>query len=286
MSTDAGRPGVGGHAGDHIADHIDDHIEIDELADDAEGLLDPDRTAEIAAHLADCQQCSSNAAALTQVQDLLAGAPAVAMPDGVFARLQDTIAAEQQLREAESARHRTGDHTGPAAPIIGTGRPPYVDQHGHPSAQGGGRFPKPHIAEHFTETKLGRRGLRARFAAGAAGAALLASTAGFGSYVLSASAGANEPPADQPIVAANAQSLASSAARAASGDLDSYRFSKAWQCAREATNGSITGILTTVLGGQHGYLVFLRTNSGHEAVFVSGCDTGTPTAGPTVKVDR
>ena len=279
MSTDAGRrPDADGR--------VDDHIDIDELADDAEGLLTPERTAEIAAHLDGCQLCRSSAAALAEVQDLLTTAPAVAMPDDVFARLQDTIAGEQHLRERANAGRQAGDHLGPAAPIIGTGRPPYVDEGGHPSTRGGGRFPKPHIAEHFTETKHRRRGLRAKFAAGAAGAALLASTAGFGGYVLSASAGANEPPTDQPIVAPDAQSLASSAARAASGDLDAYRFSRAWQCARKATDGSITGIRSTVLGGQHGYLVFLKTDTGNHAVFVTGCDTGIPTAGPTVKVDR
>lgn len=279
MSTDAGRrPGADGR--------LDDHIDIDELADDAEGLLAPERTAEIAAHLAGCRQCRSDAAALAQVSDLLAGAPDAAMPADVFARLQDTIAGEQQLREAADAHRRSGNRLGPAAPIIGTGRPPYVDEGGHPSTQGGGRFPKPHIAEHFTETTHRRRGVRARFAAGAAGAALLASTAGFGGYVLSATAGANEPPTEQPIVAANTQSLASSAARAASGDLDAYRFSRTWRCARKATDGSITGIRSTVLGGQHGYLVFLKTGSGRRAVFVTGCDTGIPSAGPTVQVDR
>lgn len=279
MSTDAGRRR-------DAEERLDDHIGIDELADDAEGLLAPQRTAEIAAHLEGCQLCRSNAAALIEVQGQLTSAPAVAMPDDVFARLQDTIAGEQQQREADNARRQADDHLGPTAPIIGTGRPPYVDEGGHPSIRGGGRFPKPHIAEHFTETTHRRRGLRAKFAAGAAGAALLASTAGFGSYVLSASAGANEPPTDQPIVAADPQSLASSAARAASGDLNAYRFSRAWQCARKATDGSITGIRSTVLGGQHGYLVFLRTDAGSHAVFVTGCDTGIPTAGPTVKVDR
>lgn len=278
MSTNAGRrPGAD--------ERLSDHIDIDELADDAEGLLTPERTSEIATHLAGCQLCQSNATALAEVHDLLAAAPSVAMPDEVFARLQDTIAGEQQLR-SENVRRQAGDPLGPAAPIIGTGRPPYVDDGGHPSALGGGRFPKPHIAEHFTETKRRRRGLRAKFAAGAAGATLLASTAGFGGYVLSASAGANEPPTDQPIVAPDTQSLASSAARAASNGLDSYRFSRAWQCARRATNGHITGIRSTVLGGEHGYLVFLKTDAGSHAVFVTGCDTGIPTAGPTVKVER
>lgn len=277
MSADAG-------SRSRTGDEVGDHIDIDELADDAEGLLTPERTAEVAAHLAGCAECRATAAALSDVTDLLAATPAGSMPDDVFARLQATLAGEQELRER--SERRAGDHSGPVAPLIGTGRPPYVDASGHPSTKGGGRFPKPHIAEHFTETQHRRRGLRAKFAAAAAGTALLATTAGFGGYLLSATAGANEPPTDQPIVAANVQSLASSAAVAASGDLDAYRFSKTWWCARKVTDGTITGIRATVLDGQQGYLVFLNTDSGNHAAFITGCDTAAPTAGPTVRLDR
>lgn len=278
MSTDAGRP----DAGERLDNHAGGHIDIDELADDAEGLLSPERTAAVAAHLAGCERCRSNAAALAEVSDLMATAPAVSMPDALYARLQDTIAAEQRLRQSQ---HATG-RFGPSTPLIGTGHQPYVDQSGQPSAKGGGRFPKPHIAEHFTETAHRRRGLRAKFAVGALGAALVASTAGFGGYVLSAAAGANEPPIDQPIVVANAESLASSASSAAAEDLNAYRFSRTWRCARRVTDGTITGIRSTVLDGQHGFLVFLDTGSGKHAVFVTGCETGTPTAGPTVRIDH
>ncbi|MBO0811839.1 MAG: hypothetical protein J2P23_07305 [Microlunatus sp.] len=259
------------------------HIDIDELADFAEGLLPADRAGEISAHLDGCEPCRSDIDALAEVRQALADAPTASMPDDVFARLQDTLAAEQQLRQEQSQR-RVGDHAGPAAPIIGTGRPPFVDNQGHPSVRGGGRFPKPHIAEHFTDTKHPRRGIRAKFTGGAVAATLLAATAGFGGYLLSATTGANEPPTDQPIVARNANSLASSASSAAAGNLDAYRFSKTWRCVRKVTDGTITGIRSTVLNGQHGYLVFL--NSSSHAVFVYGCDTGTPTAGPTVRVHK
>jgi hypothetical protein len=216
------------------------------------------------------------------VHDALGSAPTPSMPEEVFAGLQQTIAAEQRLRESAKARQSTGDRFGPSAPVVGTGRPPYVDPSGHPSIKGGGRFPKPNIAEHFTETTPPRRGLRAKFAGGAVAAALLASTAGFGGYVLSASTGTDEPPTDRPIVAANPRSLASSAASAAADDLDAYRFSKAWRCARKVTDGTITGIRSTVLDGRPGYLVFLTADSEHRAVFIHGCDTDNPTAGPTV----
>lgn len=277
MSTEANqRPG-----------QADGHIDIDELADFTESLVPPERAAAISEHLAGCGRCRSDVEALADVHQLLADAPAESMPDEVFARLQDAVAAEQNQREASRSEHRLDDHLGPTAPTIGTGRPPYVDESGRPSVQGGGRFPKPNIAEHFTDTKHRRGGLRARFATGAVAAALLAATAGFGGYVLSATSGTDEPSADRPIVAGDQHALASSAASAAAGgDLESHRFTKAWLCARKVTDGSITGIRPTVLNAQHGYLVFLDSGSSARAVFVYGCDTGTPTAGPTIKLPR
>lgn len=272
MSTDASqRP-----------DRADEHIDVEELADFTESLASPERAAAISEHLAGCAECRSSVDALAEVHRLLAEAPTESMPDDVFARLQVAVAAEQEHREA--SEQRLDDHLGPAAPTIGTGRPPYVDESGRPSVQGGGRFPKPNIAEHFTDTKHPRRGLRAKFATGAVAAALLASTAGFGGYVLSAASGTDEP-TDHPIIARNQQSLASAAASAAArGDLEAHRFTKAWLCARKVTDGSITGIRPTVLNDQRGYLVFVDSDSGSRAIFVHGCDTGRPTAGPAVKL--
>lgn len=267
-------------------DHADEHVDIDELADFAESLVPPERAAAISQHLTDCAQCRSDVDALGEVHRLLADAPTESMPDEVFARLQDAVSAEQQRREADHSRHRLDDHPG-SPPTIGTGRPPYVDDSGRPSIQGGGRFPKPNIAEHFTDTKHRRGGVRARFATGAVAAALVASIAGFGGYVLSAASGTDEPSTEHPIVAENQHVLASSAASAAAGgDLDPHRFTKAWLCARKVTDGSITGIRATVLDNQPGYLVFLGSGSTNRAVFVYGCDTGTPTAGPTIKLPQ
>ncbi|GAB3917390.1 hypothetical protein GCM10011575_31860 [Microlunatus endophyticus] len=278
MSTDAGQPP---RADEHVEQNgRGDHIGLEELADRSEDLLSPERTAEIDAHLAGCDQCRSDAAALAEVQGLLADAPATSMPDDVFARLQETIEDQQRGRASEQSRHATGNHPGPSRSI--GGHSPYVDDLGHPNIRGGGRFPKPNIAEHFTETKHSRRSLRTRFAGGAVAAALLASGAGFGGYVLSAASGANEPPNDQPIVATDTESLASSAASAAASDLDAYRFTKAWRCAREVTDGKITGIRSAVLKGEPGYLVFLESGPNKHAVFITGCDSGDPTAGPTV----
>ena len=41
-----------------------------------------------------------------------------------------------------------------------------------------------------------------------------------------------------------------------------------------------------VKGGDIGYLVFLRRDNGVRAVFVTGCETGHPKAGPGVDVDH
>lgn len=266
------------------SDRADEHIDIEELADFTESLAPPERAAAISQHLAGCADCRSSVDALAKVHRLLAEAPTESMPDDVFARLQVAVAAEQEHRDASG--RRLDDDLGHAAPRIGTGRPPYVDGSGRPSIQGGGRFPKPNIAEHFTDTKHTRRGLRAKFATGALAAALLASTAGFGGYVLSAASGTDEP-TDHPIIAQNQQSLASAAASAAAhDDLEAHRFTRAWLCARKVTDGSITGIRRTVLNDQSGYLVFLKSGSGTKAIFVHGCDAGHPTAGPAVKLHR
>jgi anti-sigma factor RsiW len=256
------------------------HIDIDELADFTEGLVPADRTPAIRAHLSGCEQCQSDVDALSEVQQLLTELPAVPMPDEVFARLQGAVAEEQRVREADHSREQPGRGT----PLIGTGKPPYVDDQGRPSVQGGGRFPKPSLGEHFTETLSPRRGLRARLAGGAAAAALLAVTLGFGGYLLSAASGTAEPPADRPIAVQNKAALASSAASAASADLDAYRFSRAWFCARKVTDGPISGIRSAVLLDQRGYLVFLKSGSTVRAVFVHGCETGNPQPGPTVSV--
>lgn len=291
------------------------HIDIDELSDAAEGLVAADRRHDIDAHLAWCDSCRETATALTEVRDLLAAEPVVPMPDAVYSRLQDGLAAEQRHRERERARPRTP--SGPGAPSTadpyGSG-PSYQDgkfrpgkYRAHPSGaepqelgaddQEGeratarstaavGRPAKPRLAEHFNQTLGSRSGLRAKFAGGAAGAALLATAVGFGGYLMSSSVGAAEPSTDRPIMVAGDSLKASAAAVEQQGDLDPHRFTQAWNCARQVTDGRITGIRSMVLDQRSGYLVFLRQAGDNRAVFVSGCDTDTPTAGPHVDLGR
>ncbi|HEY9294215.1 MAG TPA: zf-HC2 domain-containing protein [Microlunatus sp.] len=269
-------PQVAGDAVDH-----GDHIDLDELADAGEGLLSPERTSEVEAHLAECGACRARADELAEVSQQLAHAPAPSMPDAVFAQLQQTLADEQTRREAAAAA-RPGKHAD-RPPTAGA---PYADKPTRPSTHGSGRITKPDLAEHFADTLAPRRGLRAKFAGGALAATALAAAVGFGGYLASASAGAAEPSQDRPMVVSPGALHASAAAEVAQGDLSAYRFTQAWFCVRKVTDGRITGIRPTVLNGDTGYLVFLHRDNGVRAVFVTGCETGNPKAGPGVDVDH
>ena len=266
---------------DGVVDH-GDHIDLDELADAGEGLLSAERTSEVDAHLAACGECRGRADELAGVSQQLAHAATASMPDAVFAQLQRALTDEQTRREA------TTDPL-PATPPTGA---PYADKltdgGTRPGSQstGGGRINKPNLAEHFSDTLDSRPRLRAKFAGGALAATALAAAVGFGGYLASASAGAAEPSQDRPMVVSTGALHASASAAVAQGDLSAYRFTRAWYCVRKVTDGSITGIRSTVLNGDAGYLVFLNWDNGVKAVFVSGCDTGTPKAGPSVEVDH
>lgn len=289
------------------------HLDIDELADAGEGLVAPDRRHHIDAHLARCDSCRATADALTEVHDLLAAEPSVPMPDAVFSRLQAGLEAEQRNQEAQNSRS-ADTLSGPGRPAApdpyGTG-PTYDDgkfQPGKYRAQRSAAEPqelaaddqegerraapprtggpaKPQLAERFNHTVDKPAGLRAKFAGGAVGAALLASAVGFGGYLVSSSAGAAEPPTEQPVMVQQG-ALQASAAAVAEGNLDPYRFTRAWNCARQVTDGRITGIRSMVLDQRSGYLVIIGDDADTRAVFVTGCDTDTPAAGPRVDVGQ
>ncbi|SDS73389.1 anti-sigma factor family protein [Microlunatus soli] len=294
------------------------HIDIEELSDAAEGLVAPERRIDIDAHLAWCVDCRETATALTEVRDLLAAEPAVPMPDAVYSRLQAGLEAEQRSRDSERSGPRT--LSGPGAPSTpdpyGSG-PSYQDgkfrpgkyRAHHPGAEpqelgaddqegertSGHATPavgpvqrpaKPRLADRFNQTLTPRSGLRAKLAGGAAGAALLATAVGFGGYLTSSSIGAAEPSTDRPIMVAEGSLHASAAAAEEQGDLDPHRFTRAWNCARDVTDGRITGITSMVLDQRSGYLVILRDRGETRAVFVSGCDTDSPSAGPHVDLGR
>ncbi len=107
---------------------------------------------------------------------------------------------------------------------------------------------------------------------------------GFGGYVLSAGAGLNEPPL---VAAVNTSDLGAQAERLDERrSLLPHRFSRAWQCAREATDGRITGLANTHLDGTPALLVYTRSTDTTLVTVVTGCDTPTPTAGPSALLPR
>lgn len=230
---------------------MSDHVALDELADAAEGLVDPEQAAVIEAHLGECDTCRAQADALRQVSARLASEPRPVMPPDVFARLHTAVAHESGLRTARvvplaSYRPR---------PTLGTFG---ADLH-RPSRR---RWVGPLLA--------------------AAAAAILV---GFGGYVVSASVGLNEPPIVSASVRTGDLGTQAGALNKAS-DLSPHRFSRAWQCARQVTDGRIVGLASTSVDGGPALLVYTRSDGRTEVTVVTGCATGSPSAGLSAPVTR
>jgi hypothetical protein len=103
---------------------------------------------------------------------------------------------------------------------------------------------------------------------------------GLGAYVISASAGFNEPP----VVAAVTSADLGEQARAleeASGGLSPHRFSQAWDCARKVTDGRITGLASSTVDGTPALLVYTKSEESMQVTVVTGCRLGMPSAGPS-----
>jgi hypothetical protein len=116
-------------------------------------------------------------------------------------------------------------------------------------------------------------------------AAALAAVVGFGAYLISATAGLNEPP----VVAAVSSNDLGSEARAleqAAGGLSPHRFSQAWDCARKVTDGRITGLAATTVDGTPALLVYTKSEGSTLVTVVTGCGAGTPSTGPSVVLPR
>ena len=116
---------------------------------------------------------------------------------------------------------------------------------------------------------------RGRAAGWVLAAAAAATLVGFGGYVVSARAGLNEPPS-------GAAAVSSGELSTQAGDLerrrdvDPHRFSRAWSCAREVTDGRITGIVSVTVDGSPALLVYLGGGDGQRVAVVEGCDRGAP----------
>lgn len=187
-------------------------------------------------------------AELAEVERWLGATPAPRMPAEVAARLDTVLAGEVERRDRK--------HAWAGVPV-----------------------------ERLSLGDFGgdlHRRSRRRTLAGVLAAATLAAAVGFGAYVVSATAGLNEPPV---VAAVNSRSLDRQAAGlAARGDLEPHRFSRAWQCARQATSGRITALANTTVDGVPALLVYLRRGSGTVVVVVEGCGTGRPKAGPSAPI--
>ena len=238
------------------------HPSLMELAELDEGLLDEPRSATVDAHVTGCVECTRHRAELRAVGPALSAAPAPHLPAAVVARLDAVLAGEVERREhRQSLRVAAGNGSDDVSGHVGWIRP--------------------------TLGSLGDdrpRRSRARMLVPALAAAVAAAVVGFGAYVVSASAGLNEPPV---VSAVSSQSLAVQAgALAQSQDLDPHRFSRAWQCARQATSGRIVALASSTLDGTPALLVYTRSGATTLVTVVTGCDTGQPNAGPSAPVPR
>jgi anti-sigma factor RsiW len=235
---------------DHLAA---EHISLDDLADFTVGELPADSAAAVQEHLTTCSSCRVEMDQLSVDLDQVSaelGALAVdpgptAMPVTVAARLDRLLAAEA---DAQTGGRGNASVTPlrPSTPLKAPATATYVKQTGV---------------------------VRLMLAA-----AVAAAVVGFGGYVVSASAGLNEPSALSP-TQVHPNALASQAKTLAeSRDLDPHLFSAAWRCARKVTTGRITGITPVYVDGDQNYLVYTRTNGVSYATLVSGCDDESPTA--------
>ena len=150
------------------------HPSLMELAELDEGLLDEPRSAAVEAHVTGCAECTRHRAELRAVGPALSAAPAPHLPAAVAARLDAVLAGEVDRRERRS-RPLTGGGGQRLRRRLGPCR---VDR-GPPWATS-------------ATTGPGDRGRGCCVPALAA--AVAAAVVGFGAYVVSASAGLNEPP--------------------------------------------------------------------------------------------
>jgi anti-sigma factor RsiW len=236
------------------------HLSIDELADAAEGLLDPDRAALVESHLTGCAECRGQSEALREVTAALRADVSPPMPDAVAHRLQEVVAAESADRDRASADVR-------------------ADGNGESAAR---QAPRVTLGTFGTNLDKPRK---SRWVIPALAAAAAAAVVGFGAYVISASAGLNEPP----VVAAvdshdlGAEAIALERTR---GGLSPHRFSQAWGCARQVTAGRITGLASSSVDGTPALLVYTKSDGSMQVTVVTGCAGGTPSAGPSAVLPR
>jgi hypothetical protein len=231
------------------------HPSLTELAEAAEGLLDRARSAEVEAHLAGCIRCQGSAAELRAVSATLATAPPPVMPPEVAARLDRVLAGEAVRRSGQPIRDEE---------------------------PGSGWSGRSRVTLGTFGADRPRRPVR-RIVLPALAAAVAAAVVGFGGYVASATAGLNEPPV---VAAVSSSNLGAQAGALERDGLAPHRFSRAWQCAREATDGRIVGLASSTVDGTPALLVYTRSGAATQVTVVTGCATGRPSPGPSALVSR
>jgi hypothetical protein len=221
------------------------HLSIDELADAAEGLLEPEHATVAESHIARCPECRAQSDALREVSATLGTEPSAPMPEAVAHRLNEVISAES-ARRSDAWKPR---------PTLGT----------------------------FGQDL--RKSSKSHWALPALAAAALAAVVGFGAYLISATAGLNEPPV---VAAINSNDLGSEARalEQAGGGLSPHRFSQAWECARQVTDGRITGLAASTVDGTPALLVYTKSEGSTLVTVVTGCGAGTPSTGPSAVLPR
>jgi hypothetical protein len=258
-----------------------EHLTLDELADLSVDELADEISPSSVDHLAGCATCRSALAELRTELDLVSAelgalgpqerpAP-VPMPVTIAARLDRVLAEEASARWSGTQQAPVPGNVDPALPgaLPGPERPGTVTPLRRPPLKA------PATASYVKQTGV----LRIMLAA-----AVAAAVVGFGGYVVSATAGLNEPSALSP-TQVHPEALASQAAAlAASRDLDPHLFSAAWRCSRKVVSGRITGITPVYVDGQQNYLVYSRAGRITYATLVSDCGAPNPTAGRPVRL--
>jgi hypothetical protein len=242
---------------------VSDHPGIDELADAASGALDPGRAREVEQHARGCEQCQDTVSDLRGVTELLRAEPTPSMPPEIAARLDAVLSQEALLRQPPARTGGSVPWPG-AAPMT----PPHVR---HTLGTFGADLPKRS---------------RRRLLTTALAACVAAGVVGFAGYFLSATAGLNEPTASAPAVVSSGQLRSQASSIQQRSNLSPHRFSQAWDCAREVTEGRITAITAAVVDGQPALLVYLDSDNATKVTVVTGCGSGHPVAGPSTILPR
>jgi hypothetical protein len=185
---------------------------------------------------------------LERVRRLLAGAPSPAMPPEVAARLDAALAAESR-RRTQTAQVKDGFRPGTTT---GTGLVAGLADRSEAA-------PEP-------RTSRWRRAA----AVGLATAVTVASV-GVAGYTLSAAAGLNEPATSSILRLQSADLAREAEAIASSRNLSAHLFSGAWRCARDVTDGRITGLAPVFVDGTPAMLVYTRTRGQDWVTVVTGC---------------